>query len=135
MAASYFVVRLRPVRGVGNEAALPILREVEKKTFGWMVKRLREANVLDAPLADDLERLVHERNWLVHHSKRENRGVLTRVADYEELLRRLDKLADDATSMVTRLGGEVNSYVRSTGVAVATIEEDADRIRRALGYD
>jgi hypothetical protein len=134
-AVSYFVIRISPVRGVGNATAAPILEAAAKQTFGWLIARLREAAALEPALADELQTLVTERNWLVHRAKRENRGVLHRPNEYADLSRRLDKLAEGATDLQGRLANEIEAYVRSTGVPRAGIDAEAERLRREWGYD
>jgi uncharacterized protein YutE (UPF0331/DUF86 family) len=135
LVANYVVLRLQATQGMGEEAARPLFETAGKKTFGQLLKKLRDAGVLDQELVGDLERLVDERNWVVHRAKRENRGVLDNPSGYAALQRRLDALADDALQMQKRLAGDVESYVRTAGVPAEVIDAEAARLQRAWGLE
>ena len=58
MLAQYAVMVLPEMRGVGMEAAAPVLAKWEKKTFGRIVSELSAADHLDDALAARLSRIV-----------------------------------------------------------------------------
>ncbi len=134
-AVLYFAIRLRPIQGVGEAAAAPTLEAAQRKSFGELVAALRKGEAVDASLADDLSRLVSERNWLVHRAKRENRGAINDPQAYARLVDRLDVLATDALALQKRLAQETESHVRSTGVSAQFIEQEAAKLRREWSYE
>jgi hypothetical protein len=134
-AASFYVVRLHPVQGVGLEAAKPIDDKAKKRTLGQLVRVLLAEGVFEEDFAAELLRLIKERNWLVHHSKREHRGILNRPEEYEALCHRVDRLAEDALAAQKRLAAVFEQYVRSKGVSAEVIAVEAARTRRSWGYE
>jgi ribosomal protein S13 len=134
-AASHVVIRLRSVRGIGVKAAESIIEAVEHKTLGQLLRELRDANVLEVAIANRLQALLEERNWLVHHAKRESRGVLNDAPRYEQLIARLDRIGVEATALISDLGNALVDYVRTSGVSRENIDSEATRLARSWGYD
>jgi hypothetical protein len=95
---------------------------------------VRDAGILDIDLESQLRGLLHQRNWLVHHSKRESRGVLNDSNHFDALVGRLDRLADDATALNALLGSQLEEHVVTLGVDQAAIDREAKRNLRKWGY-
>ncbi|HEY2852761.1 MAG TPA: hypothetical protein VGJ18_07955 [Gemmatimonadaceae bacterium] len=134
-AATHVVVRLRAVKGAGLAMAEPIEAAVHRKTFGQIVSELRDSGMLEERLALRLQALLNDRNWLVHRAKRESRGVIHDAAQYESLVSRLDRIADDALALQKDLAGELEGYVLKLGVSREYIDKEAQRLAREWGYD
>jgi len=132
-AAGYIVVRLRDARGVGVNQGAVISAEVEKLPLGKLVGELAKAGVIDPALASRLKAALDERNWLVHRSRREHRGVLSDPAAYTGLSMRLDALADDALTLNKELARTMEEYVVNSGVSRDFIDGEAERLARAWG--
>src|SRR5260221_10048794 len=114
-AARYVVVRLRDARGVGAHRGAAISAEVEKLPLGKLLIELASAGVMTPDLASRLKATLGERNWLVHRSRREYRGVLSDPELYERLTLRLDRIADDALALHKELAEVTEEHVVSSG--------------------
>lgn len=131
--AGYVVVRLRETRGIGVERATQVTAEAEGLTLGRLVGQLKVAGVMPGELATRLEALLEKRNWLVHHSWRETRGVLADRVALTQLLDRLDAIAADALALNKELCQVMEEYVVSAGVSLEFINAEADRLARQWG--
>jgi hypothetical protein len=132
-SATYVVLRLRQTRGVGVKRGKEIAALVEKATFGKLLRELQRAGILPNGLAGRLEGALEERNWLVHRARREYRGVLADMALYSSLSQRVDKLAEDARVLLNELGGEVESFIRSSGIDMEAVDREAQRLAASWG--
>ena len=132
--AHYVVVRVRSSRGIGEAAGYALLEKVHKKTFGSLLKELREAGVLESDLEQRLSPLLDERNWLVHRAKRESRGVLNDLAKLDRLVARLDRLAEEATDVNGIMAVRLEEFIVASGVDRAIIDREAARLIAAWGY-
>jgi hypothetical protein len=132
-AAGYIVVRLRETRGVGIDQGMKISTNVEGQMLGRLIGELAKAGVIASDLASRLTAFLKERNWLVHHSRRENRGVLSDDAMFAGLLTRLDTVAEDALALTKELGREMEEYVVSSGVSRDSIDREAERLSQSWG--
>lgn len=133
-AAHFLVIRLKASPGIGAEKGEALLSNAQRRTFGSLLHELKDAGVLKPELEKRLLALLEERNWLVHRSKRESRGVLFRDADFDRLVDRLDSIAEEATTLNTLLGRELEDYVVSAGVDRAYIDREAERLAKSWGY-
>lgn len=132
--AHWVVIALRSTQGIGDEAAEPIVSKAQRRTFGQLMSELRDAEILDPELVRRIEALVQERNWLVYHAKRENRGVLNDPDRFDSLVARITEIADEATALQGTLGSELEEYVVRKGVDRRRIDEEAAQIISDWGY-
>jgi hypothetical protein len=132
--AHYVVLRLRSVRGVGDKIGHEVLSSAQGRTFGNLLKELREATVLPSDLEGRLSKLVNERNWMVHRAKRESRGVLNDMEKLDTLIARLDAVAAEATEINSVLEHELEEFVVSAGLDRARIDAEAAALVRQWGY-
>ena len=132
--AHWVAIAARETRGIGEAAAEPIVAKVQRKTFGQLLNEIRDADVLDAGLVDRVQALVRSRNWLVHHAKRENRGVVNDMARYDRLAARLGEIAEEATKLQSELGRELEEYIVRAGVDRTAVDAEAARLQREWGY-
>lgn len=132
-AAGYIVVRLRNARGAGVERGAAISTEVERLPLGRLVSDLAQAGVVAPDLASRLKTLLDDRNWLVHRSRREHRGVLSSDAMFAGLLTRLEGIADRALALNKELASEMEEYVVGSGVSRDFIDREAERLARSWG--
>lgn len=126
--AHWVLVALRPTRGIGEDEATPIIERVQNKTFGGLLSELKQDRILEEGLVERLEKLRDERNWLVHHAKRQNRGVLNRMQQFDELIERITWIGEEATELNTILGKQFEEHVVDAGVDRALIDEEAARL-------
>lgn len=132
-AASYLVIRVRGKKGIGAEKGEALLQDAQGLTFGMLVGELTRAGVLDEGLAGQLDRIVKERNWLVHRARRETRGVLSNDTLYDALLGRAERLGQDAEALLKQLSDACLAFVVASGISRAQLDQAADKIARAWG--
>ncbi|MEO6331690.1 MAG: hypothetical protein ABIP09_03935 [Gemmatimonadaceae bacterium] len=132
--AHYVVVRLRSVKGIGEVAGLELLRQAQKRTFGSLLKELRGKGVVESDIDRRLVPLLEERNWLVHHAKRESRGALRDPPRFDALVSRLDRLAEEATSINSLLGARLEEFVIQAGADPSAIDREAAKLLSEWGY-
>lgn len=132
--ATYFVVRVHAHRGIGTTRGNSLLKEAEGRTLGALLKELAKSGVIDERISIDLHEILEQRNWLVHRSRRENRGVIASAELLGELLKRLESLADRSLVLQKSLTAELERYVLDSGVDRAVIEAEADRLARHWGW-
>ncbi len=133
MAASYLVVRIKAVRGIGKEEGEALVSSAEKQTFGSLLRELEKAGVVPSQLSARLQTAVDERNWLVHRSRRESRGILENPSAYSALVARVESMSEAALKLLKELGSELHKYVIASGVSSAQIDAEAERIARSWG--
>ncbi len=132
--AQYLVVRLKATKGMGEEPGTKLLESVRRRTFGSLLKELRDNGVLPPALQGRIEELLEERNWLVHRSKRESRGVLFKSEQFDQLVARLATIADEALAVQKLVAEAIEEYVVGNGVDRAQIETEAARVVREWGW-
>ena len=132
--ALYLVFRLKAVRGIGLARGNELLDNAQRRTFGSLVHELTEHGVLDPTLESRLAGLLDDRNWLVHRSKRESRGVLFRSADFERLVERLDRIANEASEVQKLVAAATEEYLITQGVDRSQLDAEAARLAQSWGY-
>lgn len=90
--------------------------------------------MLDTDVEQRLTRLLEERNCLAQRAKRENRGILNDVAQFDALSSRIERIADEATRLSSLLGSKVEEFVLSSGVDRAVIAAESDKLLCDWGY-
>ena len=133
LAASYLVVRVKATKGIGKEKGEALLATAEKCTFGTLLRDLEKAGVVPTSMSSRLQTALNDRNWLVHRSRRDSRGILDSPETYSALTVRLERMSADALQLLKELGLELEAYVVSQGVSQAQIDADAARIARSWG--
>jgi hypothetical protein len=132
--AHYVVVRLRAARGVGSEKGRELLEKAQSRTFGHLLKELRSSGTLPPHLEPRLERLLEDRNWVVHRAKRESRGVYNDQTRYTALVTRLDEIGAEATSLNSILESELEEFIVRSGVDRGVIDDEAAELLKRWGY-
>ena len=131
--ATYVVLRLREARGIGRERARELVKDAEKQTFGTLLRELKHKGVLSKAAADKLFTALENRNWLVHRSRRESRGILNKPQLYMGLVERLEQIAADALALNKELAAQVKAHVLQAGISEKVLEQEADRLAKAWG--
>lgn len=133
-AAHFLVLRAHATRGMGEERGEALLKGAQHRTFGSVLTELRKKGVVEGDLETRLNDLLKERNWLVHHSKRESRGVINDPDRVDSLIARLDKIAEDASKLQKELGGEIERFSIEAGVNREFIDREAQELAESWGY-
>lgn len=134
--AQYFVLVAQATRGMGEEAGNALFEKASSGTFGSTIARLRKAGKLSDELAARLQMSLVDRNWLVHKSRATSGHAINNDGAFHELLERLDRIADEALSLLHEIGGQAEHFVISSGVSKATIDRLTDELlEKWIGED
>jgi uncharacterized protein YutE (UPF0331/DUF86 family) len=134
-AATYLVVCVHAQPGIGVQRGQELLAEAEKKPLGALLKDLQRHKVIQGELADALQAVLEDRNWVVHRARRESRGVLSDPEALRTLMERLEALADHAAALLARLGGEIHTQVMKAGASQEVIDAESKRLRQKWGLE
>ena len=133
-AAHFLVLRAHATLGMGEASGEALLTKARHRTFGSLLTELAKRGIVDGELETRLNHLLKERNWLVHHSKRENRGVINHPDRVASLVARLDKIAEDATELQNELGQAVERFAVESGVDRDLVDREAQELAESWGY-
>ncbi len=131
--ATYLVVRVQAHRSMGKMNGDSLQKRAAGRTLGALLKDLAKAGVIEDSLSIELNEILEQRNWLVHRARRENRGVISNPGHLNELLNRLDSLANRSLATMKLLATNLEQYVVSTGVDPNFIEREANRLIQEWG--
>jgi uncharacterized protein YutE (UPF0331/DUF86 family) len=134
-AAHYLMLRAGATKGMGEIAGRAALQKEQAKTFGALLSELRSNGIVEGSLEARLNALLRERNWLVHRSKRESRGVINDLDNVDVLVARLDRIAEEATTLDKELAQRIERFVVSSGVDPSFIDEEAKKLAESWGYE
>lgn len=124
MAALYVVLVTQAKKGMG-EAGIALLESAQDRTFGTTVRKITKAGLLDVGLQARFDKILEERNWLVHRSRGTNRNVISSGSGMAEVVGRVDVLAEEALALLRILGSMIDAYMREQGVSKEEIDKRA----------
>jgi hypothetical protein len=104
--------------------------KASKQTLGQLFGAIRDAGKGPQDLLARLERFVHERNWLIHRSRHENRKDLSSDARRPHLIARVNAVADEALALLTAFQDLMDTHLIARGMDRARMQERADEIYR-----
>lgn len=95
------------------------------RTFGATIGQLETAGLLSGELGQRFQRMLGDRNWLVHSSRADSRAAVYDNSALGALLLRLDRIAEEALALLRELGSRVEKHVMAHGVTKQQIDEGA----------
>ncbi len=131
--ATYLVVRVVATPGIGLQKGQELMQRTESRTLGSLAKELGKTGIIEDQLAEDLQTITEERNWLIHRARRETRGILANGEQLRQMLQKLEALADRALQLHKSLGADLERYVLKCGVDRAVIDAEAARLAQSWG--
>lgn len=131
--ANYLVLRLKDARGVGLQRGSELLSEASKRTFGTLLSDLSKAGVFEAALAERLKKILDDRNWLVHRSRRDHPNIITSRQDCEKLIARIEEITTEATTLLRMTAQLLEKHLLEHGVSSLYIERETQRLMTERG--
>lgn len=128
VSAQYFVLLGQALHGMGLEKGMALVERAQRKTFGATINRLRKKELISDDIAKRFDELLSERNWLVHHSKADNRDAVHSDQAMQRLTVRLDNVAESALSLLKEVGSLTEGHVKKYGVSDASIDKMTSEI-------
>ncbi len=126
--ANYLVVRLHAKRGMGVQAGDELLRKVGERPFGSLLKEFSKSGILDPTLTERLITIRDARNWLVHRSRRESRGILGSHSKAESFIKRVDMISEEALVLLKQIGALMEKWIIGSGVSQDFINRESERL-------
>lgn len=126
--ALYFVLRTQASQGMERAAGNVLVDKAQSKTFGATIKQLEKATLLAPDLVKRYVCMLEDRNWLVHRSRSDSRGAIHDDQVAQQLVLRLDNIADEATALLQVLGGETERFAQRYGVSKEFIDRESQRL-------
>ena len=128
VTAQYYVLVTQAKRGMGLAAGTTILDRAQSKTFGTTVNNLVKAKLLPTNIAVRFQKLLGERNWLVHSSRASSRNAIHSDSMCTRLLDRLERISEEALTLLKEIETHREVFVRKHGVRAEQIDEMAAQI-------
>jgi hypothetical protein len=130
VAACYLIMVHKAGPETARETVQSMFAKTEKKTLGQLFGDIRKSTSGSVPFLPRLERLVEERNWLIHRSRHQNRKDLYDAAARLRLVERIEALADEALQLAKALEKTTEDHMVSLGVPKAELNRRAAVIFR-----
>jgi hypothetical protein len=121
-AAQFYVLVALAQSGMGEEAGNALVDQAQSKTFGSTVNKLVKGNHLPEGLKERFTRFLSERNWLVHNSKANSRNAIHHQHHFEELIKQLELIADEALALLSTLPALSEEFLISNGVDTSEVQ-------------
>lgn len=128
VAAHYVVLLTQAKKWMGSEAGIALLEPVQSLPFGGILAKITNAGLLDAGLETRFKKVLRERNWLVHKSRGTSRNALSSDSGTDEVVGRVDALAEEARSLLQVLGPKIENYVREQATSMKDVDERASAL-------
>lgn len=129
ICADYLVLAAQAEKGMGQERGEALLEKARKNTFGVTLNSMGKADLFTGELKVRFERILSERNWMVHHSLNDSRGAVHDDFLMHRLVDRVDQITREASSLITEIGKLGEEFTKRHG---ATEEEISQRAAKIL---
>ncbi len=129
-AAHYLVLKTKAKQGMGTEAGDELISKALKQTFGATLREITKANILEPALQKRFDKILEERNWLVHKSLASSRSALQTDDSANRLITRINCIAKESLKLLRVVGELSELFVREKGVSQQYLDERAAAILR-----
>ena len=126
--AQYFVLIVQAKKGMGLAPGNVLSENAKKKTFGATIHRISKAGLLSPEIESRFTNLLSERNWLVHRSRADSRSAIHSDLKMQQLLVRIDKMADESSSLLRKIVTLCEAHVKKYGVTEEYIDKKAKEL-------
>jgi len=76
ISAQYFVLLAKAKKGMGQTEGNNLIQKAQSKTFGSTIHEITKAGLISSALETRFTKILSERNWLVHNSRRDSRNAI-----------------------------------------------------------
>lgn len=128
VCATYYVLVEEAEFGMEEEAGNKLEQNAKKKTLGTTIHKIVKAGLLTEEVEIRFEKLLSERNWLVHSSRASSRNAIHSDSHMFTLLEKLRHISDEARSLLKHVGALTETYVKNHGVSEEFIEKKSKEI-------
>jgi hypothetical protein len=132
VAACYLILVHKATPATASEKVQTMFAKTKKKTLGQLFGEIRDSSKGSAAFLPQLERLVDERNWLIHRCHHQNRKDLYSLERRMALINRIEALAAEAWSIAKKFKKAAEEHLISLDISKA--ERDARTASAAAIY-
>lgn len=126
-AAQFYVMVGLASPGMGMEAGVALLKDAQGKTFGSTVNKLTKGDKLPEELASRFQKLLRERNWLVHSSRETSRNAVYHDDLCARLIERVDAIGEEAHQLLIEVNKVAIAFVAKHGIKIDHVAKLAAR--------
>jgi hypothetical protein len=121
------VLKMPPSRA--RHEAMAVVDQLRTCTLGGLIAELRKAKSTGSvsEFESRVNHFLNERNWLVHHSWRENHADLFNPERIPRLFKRLEALSQEASDMRHYFCRITTAWTQEQGVSEKRIENEMAR--------
>ncbi len=94
------------------------------------LREIAGAGLFESALQARFDALLNERNWLVHRSRATSRSAIHSDSAAQELIARIDTVAELSRILLGEVGGLVSAFIRQHGIDQQHIDEETVAILR-----
>lgn len=123
VAAQYFVLLVQAKKGMGLAEGNALVEKALVKTFGATLHQIAKAGLIPPEMAGRFEKILAERNWLVHRSRAESRNAIHNAKAMTVLLARLEAMSDEVLALLKHIDGETTAFVQQHGVSASYVAQ------------
>ncbi|MDH5632141.1 MAG: hypothetical protein OEZ10_04020 [Gammaproteobacteria bacterium] len=123
-----FVVMKRHKRNPSDiDAAYERLEKERKGTLGSLYGRAKDEGIIPKELEQRFDKLIDERNWLIHHSRTKNSEDLYNDELRINVISRIDSIIVESMELTNNLLKLLYQFMQSEGVDIAEAERNAEK--------
>lgn len=131
--ATYLIFVHKAKPGMARQEVEEMFTKARKSTLGNLLRQLGTSQTASSPLAEQLDKFVEDRNWLVHRSRHESHRCMNSVSGRAALIARLLGIADDALRLMKDFQSATEAHLATLGVPKEQIDQDAARQLKEWG--
>lgn len=128
VAAQYFVLLVQATRGMGLAEGNALLEKAQAKTFGATLHQIAKAGLISPEMEGRFEKMLAERNWLVHRSRAESRSAIHNAKLMVALVARLEAISDESLMLLKYIDGETTTFVQQHGVSMSYVAQVSNQL-------
>ena len=122
VTAQYFVLLTQAKKGMGLSEGSALVEKALAKTFRATLHQIAKAGLVPPEIEKRFEKLLSERNWLVHHSRADSRSAIHHDSVLNALILRLEGIADEALALLRYIALETTSFGENHGVSAQYVD-------------
>lgn len=131
-AATYYVLIAKASPGMGIDSGLEIVDGYRSKPFGTTVKALKSSEKVPSELMVRFQKLLEERNWLVHNSRSTSSSAVHDEAAFVQLIQRVDAIENQALGLLKEIPKQMEAFLLSHGFSPEVISSAAQQARNQV---
>lgn len=131
-AAKYYVLIAKASPGMGIDSGQELVDGVLSKPFGITVKGLEKSGKVPSELMARFQKLLEERNWLVHKSRGTSSSAVHDEAAFVQLIQRVDAIENEVLALLKEIPKQMGAFLLSQGFSPEVISSAEQQARNQV---